>query len=172
MKPLTEIVYRAAGLYSTPALRAGCLWGAASRAAYDETVITQESLMEIRGRLAELIGHAAALSEDGRFEPLQLFVEDVAVITGSTGAIICNEDDDGLPGAAPDGRYRYVLMLHQVQQVLQRWCEQHHRSPTPDEACRAIMFFSDNDSLLPSEGALPGVPFVWQVQHRRGDSRR
>lgn len=125
--------------------------------------------MEIRGRLAELIVHARELNEDGDCEPLQLFVEDVPVITGSTSAIICNEAEDEASPWAPHERYRYVLMLRQVQAVLERWCEQQGRPPTVDEACRAILFFSENDRHIPAECAPPSTPFVWPVLHPRGE---
>jgi hypothetical protein len=125
--------------------------------------------MEIRGSFAELVAHAQALREGSDGEPLQLFVEDVAVITASTPALLCNESGGELPGRPADERYRYVLMLHQVQHVQRCWRERHGRNPQIAQACRAVMFYSDTDQHIAELPSQADEDFVWPVVRRRGE---
>lgn len=125
----------------------------------------------MNGTLAELVVHLPELKDPPDSEPLQLFVEDVPVITGQTAAMICNEGAPELSSWSPSRNYRYVLMLCQAQEVLERWTQRHRRAPTVDEACRAILFFSENDRHMPQEDAPPsGRALAWPVLHRRGDA--
>jgi hypothetical protein len=126
--------------------------------------------MEIRGSFAELVLQSLDLGERPDAEPMQLFVEDLALVKCSTPAILCNETQRPAVGILPLERYRYVLMLHQVQQVLAQGCEGGPAAWTPDEACRAVMYFSENDRFAPRGERGPGYRFVWKVGHKRGDA--
>lgn len=124
--------------------------------------------MEIRGTFSELVLQSLDMSERDDAEPMQLFVEDTALVTCATPAILCNEAQRPVLRGLPRERFRYVLMLHQVRRVLDAWREGAGREPTSDEACRAVMYFSENDAHLAPGGATAGHAFAWRVGHRRG----
>jgi len=126
--------------------------------------------MEIRGTFSELILQSMDINERTDAEPMQLFVEDVPLVTGRTPSIICNEASDPFNRSVPYERYRYVLMLHRVKEVLRKWCDGTTQEMTPDEACRAVMHYSEHDSYIPAGSITPGYTFVWRVGHKRGDA--
>jgi len=126
--------------------------------------------MEIRGTFSELVIQCLDLSERTDVEPMQLYVEDVPVVTVSTPSILCNEARGVSLRSLSYEKYRYVLMLHQVRQVLNHWRMQNARELTPDEACCAVMYYSENDEHLPRSRSPAKHSFVWKVGHKRGDS--
>lgn len=124
--------------------------------------------MEIRGTFAELVAQCMDMQESSDAEPMQLFIQDVPVVTCGTPAIICNEAQGESMHSAPIERFRYVLMLCQVRQVLRRCKEDAGGLLSLDDACRAVMHFSEHDSCPLPDSMTPGYRFVWKVGHRRG----
>lgn len=124
--------------------------------------------MEIRGTFAELVAQCMDMCEPSDAEPMQLFVQDGPVVTCGTPAIICNEALGESTRGAPLERFRYVLMLCQVRQVLAKCKEDARGLISSDDACRAVMHFSEHDSYAPPESMTPGYRFIWKVGHKRG----
>jgi hypothetical protein len=124
--------------------------------------------LEITGTLGELLIHAAAFTEDEDDEPLQLFVQDLPLITASTPAILCNEEGRSRQKHPAYERYRYVLMLHQVQDVIGHWQQRHQRKPDEEEVCHAVMHYSEHDCHQP-DLATTAHPFAWRVGRWRGE---
>ena len=126
--------------------------------------------MQIIGTLGELLARAAALPENEDDEPLQLFVQDLPLITASTPAVLCNESGPSEYRVLAYDRYRYVLMLHQLQAVLGRWRESRGRQADEDEACYAVMHYSEHDDDLPDPLLDAARPFSWRVGKWRGEA--
>lgn len=108
------------------------------------------------------------MREPSDAEPMQLFVQDVPVVTCSTPAIICNETQVESTPCAPLEGFRYVLMLCQARQVLAKCKEDARGLISCDDACRAVMHFSEHDFCPQPESMTPGYRFIWKVGHKRG----
>jgi hypothetical protein len=125
--------------------------------------------MEILGTLGEILSQAIDLPDDPRAEPLQLFVQDCEFITIATPAMLCRESGGTSAARCQYDRYRYVLMLGQVKEVLFSWQMRTGRRPTSSEACQAVLHFSENDQHWLAELPLPRGDFSWRVHHWRGE---